>query len=378
MKSFFNDLFQLISFVQITKINKRIVFYSEGKDTWIHMQGTIQELLKIAKIDICYISSNMNDPGLKLKNPNYRSFIIRPGHILNWLFSNIETDVMVMSTPDLNNFQLKTSKYDVHYIYMQHSLVSLHMAYKDGAFDYYQTIFCAGPHHVEEIRLIEKIRGLKAKNLIKHGYSKVDKMIKEHMNYKDASSNSQTHVLIAPSWGTSGIVETIGDKLIQKLLADGFRVTLRPHTQTIKLSRHRVDEILKKYKENPLFNFDSDMSSQISFDESDLMISDWSGAAFEYAFGLNKPVLFIDLPRKINNLEYLKIKAVPLEVKLRSEVGAIMSLGELENISDKINNLLLNYDKERQITMRNKVVFNLMNADKVSAKKLQEIINGNV
>ncbi len=125
-----------------------------------------------------------------------------------------------------------------------------------------------------------------------------------------------------------------------------------------------------------MFNFDSDMSSQISFDESDLMISDWSGAAFEYAFGQNKPVLFIDVPRKINNSEYIKIKTLPLEVKLRSEVGAIISLEELGNISDKINDLLLNYDKERQIIMRNKVLFNIMNADKVSAQKLQEIING--
>ena len=376
MKSFFSDLFQLISFVQITKPNKRIVFYSEGKDTWVHMRGTIEEFLKIAKIDVCYISSDMNDPGLKLKSPNYKSFIIRPGHILNWLFSNIETDVMVMSTPDLNNFQLKISKHDVHYIYMQHSLVSLHMAYQDGAFDYYQTIFCAGPHHIEEMRLIEEIRGLKAKNLVKHGYSKIDKIIKEHTNYKDVSSNSQTHVLVAPSWGINGIVETIGDKLIEKLLGDGFRVTLRPHPQTIKLYRYKVDEILKKYKAHPMFNFDSDMSSQISFDESDLMISDWSGAAFEYAFGQNKPVLFIDVPRKINNSEYIKIKTLPLEVKLRSEVGAIISLEELGNISDKINDLLLNYDKERQIIMRNKVLFNIMNADKVSAQKLQEIING--
>ena len=154
MKNFFNDLFELISFVQIPRSNKRIVFYSEGRDTWIHLEGIIEELLKITNLDVCYISSEKKDPGLNLKKTNFKTFTIRPGHLLNWLFANIETDVMIMTTPDLGNFQLKCSKHHVHYIYLQHSLVSLHMAYRDGAFDHYQTIFCAGPHHINEIKAI--------------------------------------------------------------------------------------------------------------------------------------------------------------------------------------------------------------------------------
>ena len=45
-----------------------------------------------------------------------------------------------------------------------------------------------------------------------------------------------------------------------------------------------------------------------SFDKADLMISDWSGVAFEFAFGLEKPVIFIDLPKKINNSDFNYIK----------------------------------------------------------------------
>ena len=33
------------------------------------------------------------------------------------------------------------------------------------------------------------------------------------------------------------------------------------------------------------------------------MVSDWSGVAMEFAFGLERPVLFIDVPRKTNNPE---------------------------------------------------------------------------
>ena len=41
--------------------------------------------------------------------------------------------------------------------------------------------------------------------------------------------------------------------------------------------------------------------------EADLMITDWSGIAYEYAYTTCKPVLFIDTPMKIMNPEYKKI-----------------------------------------------------------------------
>ena len=37
------------------------------------------------------------------------------------------------------------------------------------------------------------------------------------------------------------------------------------------------------------------------------MVSDWSGVAYEFAFALKKPVLFVDTPRKIKNIDYDKI-----------------------------------------------------------------------
>ena len=108
--------------------------------------------MKISDIPICYISSQKDDPGLSLSHKNYKTFEIDEGFVRNWLFENIDTDIMVMTMPDIESFQVKRSKYSVHYVYIQHSLVSLHAVYRKGAFDYYDTIFCSGPHHVKEIR----------------------------------------------------------------------------------------------------------------------------------------------------------------------------------------------------------------------------------
>ena len=50
------------------------------------------------------------------------------------------------------------------------------------------------------------------------------------------------------------------------------------------------------------------------------MVSDWSGVALEFAFGLEKQVVFIDQPLKLNNPEYSRLKSDPLETLLREKI----------------------------------------------------------
>ena len=377
MRNIFTDFCQLISFIQLSREEKRVIFYSEDKNTWIHLKGVISELIRIYDVDICYISSDKDDPGLNLVDSKYKAFKIRQGHILNWLFANIDADVFVMTTPDLNCFQLKRSKYNVHYIYMQHSLISLHMAYREKAFTYFDTIFCAGPHHVAEMENIIQIQKLKPKNIVMHGYSRYDQIVKETINKKNTKENEKIgkHVLIAPSWGDGCIIETIGSKLVEILLEKKFKVTLRPHPQTLRLNKMLINKIVAENNGNFLFNLDDDISHNKSFQESDLMISDWSGAALDYAFGLNKPILYIDVDRKINNQEYDKIGIVPIEVKIREKIGIVISKDKLNEIPTIINSLLQEEDKRDNETLKQEVIFNTGNSDTVGAQRIYELVN---
>jgi hypothetical protein len=72
------------------------------------------------------------------------------------------------------------------------------------------------------------------------------------------------------------------------------------------------------------FRVETDMREQASLHEAELMIGDWSGAALEYAFGLERPVLFVDMPKKVNNPEYERIGLRTIEESIRTEVGAIL------------------------------------------------------
>ena len=129
-----------------------MVFYSEGRDYWSYLNGLIKCLIDDYNVHICYLSSSFDDPGIIYDKKNFNAYVIGDGHIRNWVFENLVADVMVMTTPDLHQYQLKRSVNKVHYIYVQHSLVSLHTIYRDGAFDYFDTIFCGGPHHNKEVR----------------------------------------------------------------------------------------------------------------------------------------------------------------------------------------------------------------------------------
>jgi len=329
---FFRDISDVITFAQLPKNKKQVTFYSEGKNYWPDLEGLVLEVLNTTNLKVCYISSDIDDPGLSVKHENYQIFKTDEGVVRSWFFENIETDVFVMTMPDINKYQVKRSKNNVHYIYVQHSLVSLHMVYRKGAFDHYDTIFCAGPHHVQEIRAMEKRFNLKAKNLIKHGYPRLDTIVKKRRNKViPKETRNVLHVLIAPSWGENATIESgIGAKIVDSLISAGYKVTLRPHPQTIKFSKNKIDAILKKHKGNNMLVYESSISGNDSLYNSDIMVSDWSGAALDYAFGLGKPVWFVDVPRKINNHSYKELDIAPLEVGIREKIGQIIDIADLD------------------------------------------------
>ncbi len=370
---FLSHIKNTIEFIQLPKRQRRLVFYSEGINYWPHLESLITNILAETEIPVCYISSGEGDPGSLLEHPNYRSFKIDEGFVRDWLFENIETDVMVMTMPDLHQYQVKRSKHKVHYVYVHHSMVSLHMVYREGAFDYFDTFFCVGPHHVKEIRAIESQYNLPEKNLVEHGYSRLDSIIEESAKRprKKKPIDAPKHVLIAPSWGEHGTIETgIGETIVDQLITKGYQVTLRPHPQTFKFAKDKIEPILQKHRNSPLFSYEGNVAGQNSLHDSDLMISDWSGAALDYAFGLNKPVLFVDIPRKINNKKYKDINLQPLEVDIRESLGGILDVSHSFDCGQALSQLEIS---EELIKDKSKYVFNIGRSGIVGCEAIRRI-----
>ena len=84
---------------------------------------------------------------------------------------------------------------------------------------------------------------------------------------------------------------------------------------------------------------DTDMNSDYYLNYADLMISDWSGVALEFAVAYKKPIIYIDTNKKINNQINQEIDMEPIEVKIRDKIGFIMSKDEINNLPNIINEI---------------------------------------
>ena len=362
-------------FKKLDQKDRSIVFYLEMESDFIFFKPVVEKLTQEYDTKICYVTSSKTDPMLSCNDKNILPFYIGDGVARSNFFINLKATIIVMTMPDLETFHIKRSKvYPVHYVYIFHSLNSTQRAYTNTAFDNFDTIFCTGNYQIIEIQERERKFNLNKKKLVKHGYGRLDTLINEarSTDIRKSVSNNKV-VLIAPSWGANGLIETKGQEIVSILLDSGFDVILRPHPMTIKKSNKVIQKIEKEFKDNLNFKLETDIRSTESWFLCDCMISDLSGAAIEYAFAFEKPVLYVVTPEKI--VQENEIGLVPLEEKIRSEIGEIVSLSQLSLIPSKINQFLLSQNKfkEKIQKIREETIFNIGNSGEQGAKHLLEL-----
>ena len=377
---FGNERKELEKFNKLSLDERLIVFYSEDVSSFVHFEQIIHELTEKMGCQICYVTSAKDDPILTSQNKRIKAFYIGLGAIRTKFFMELKAEVLVMTMPNLETYFIKRSKvYPVHYVYVFHSIVSTHTIYRKGAFDHFDSIFCVGPHHVEEISATESVYGLKHKNLVKYGYGLLDNLQtnKSMKNQQRCTEDGKKKILVAPSWGKNGLLETKGLELVKILLDGGYHVTVRPHPMTIRKWSKTIKAIENEFKSNANFEIEKDVSTFESLYSAYGLISDWSGIAMEYAFACELPVLYIDGSPKINNSSYDKISCEALEITIRNLIGKVISPNELESLPKIIESTYENIDnfKTKIQEVRNKTVFNLGESGMNGAQEIVKILH---
>ena len=352
-----------------------MVFYAEHSGYYPYFEGLIRELTDNYQQTVSYVTSDSLDPVLKAQNPYLRAFYINK--LLPSFMRFVDCKVFVMTLTDLNQFYLKRSRNPVHYVYVFHALVSTHMMYRRGAFDYYDSILCAGPYHIQEIRRYEKLAGLKPKKLVEAGYYRLDRIYEtcKNQHFLPVTSGKKT-VLIAPSWGDKNILESCGEELITILLKAGYKVIVRPHPETIRRSPALIAKLESVFVRHPEFTLEKSVASDESLTKADVLICDCSGVALEYAFGTERPVLFIDVPPKVKNPKFRELELEPFELELRQKIGVIVSPGDLRAVPATIGELISkkNAFRDTIITLRNKNVFALGESSRIGAQYIMDLL----
>ena len=361
---------------------RSIVFYSESSVIlYPYVEEIIRELQNRDQ-KVCYLTSSKDDPILKNKNENVRVFYIGDSELekMNF-FLRLKAKMLIMTMPDLGSYHIKRSKeFPVHYIYTFHSMNSTHMEFQKDAFDEFDSIFCVGPYQVQELRATEQLYNLKRKNLVECGYGLLDKLLKLRSSFpekKNLLKNNKKNILIAPSWGKHNLLESTGIELVKTLLDAGYYVTVRPHPMTSKKSPKTIKQIKERFEKNPDFLLDTNTSSFEQLFSSYALITDWSGIGYEYAFVCERPVIYIDVPKKSHNKEYEKIGLVPFEISIRDKIGEVVSVQNVETIPDRIEFLYSNSNNfENKIQkIRNDAIFNIGESGKVMASEIIRIIS---
>ncbi len=356
--------------------NKHIVVYSEKSGFVKYYKEILCELLKMCDVPIHYVTNDFNDAIFEWAQtePRIKPYFIslKKTAVLMML---VETDIFIMTTPELGKYYLKRSflKKDTEYIYVPHDAMSVHMGFKEGALDNFDTVFCSGPHVVEEVRATEQVYGLPAKNLVEFGFPLLDNLVDSFRKTQSQTSDGVRKVLIAPSWNDDNILDSCLDDIVAALLPTDVQLIVRPHPEYVKRYGGRLNGIMERYKDVPSekLRFETDFSGNDSVYTSDLLITDWSGISAEFAFATGRPVLFVNTQMKVLNPNWQKIGLTPVEIQLRDIIGVNLDKDKLPSeLAATVQRL---FDERQRYTEQinacyERFIFNHGTAGRVGAK----------
>tara|TARA_Y100000996_G_scaffold66142_1_gene44694 strand:- start:1177 stop:2313 length:1137 start_codon:yes stop_codon:yes gene_type:complete len=362
---------ELKKFEKLSDSERSIVFYAENKASMNHFRLLINHLTEEMNLKICYVTSVKDDPIFLDTNTNINSFFIGNGTVRTKFFLTLKAKILIMDMPDLETYHIKRSKvFPVHYIYIFHSMFSIHSYLRKGAVDNFDTIFCVGEHHVKEILEIEKIYDLKPKKLVKYGFGRLDTLLDEK-NEIGENNFEKRLIIMTPTYGKENFLKICGIEIIDILLESNFKVLLRPHFRIFQETPDLIDEINKKFQNHKNFRLEEGVISKEDFHSSKCLISDWSGISMEYAFVFERPVIYIDVPQKIMNDEMKRIPLIPLEVSIREKIGHLVDIKKVDQLPEIIHGIDNENSKEIK-KFCSETVFNIGKSAKVGAEYIKK------
>lgn len=364
--------------------NKHVVFYSERSGFYKYYAEIIEYLLKKTNVSIHYITNDPNDIIFEKakEQPKLKPYYIGVKKMIS-LMMKIEAQMVIMTTPDLDNYYIKRSlmQKDIEYIFVPHDPSSIHMGFREHSLDNFDTVFCVGPHVDEEVRASEKLYGTKEKTLVKFGYPLIEQLINA-CEALEPSDSARKQVLIAPSWQEDNLLDSCVEDLIDSLYSDEYKIIVRPHPEYIKRYSPKMDLLVEKYKDKigEGLQFELDFSSNTSVYASDLLVTDWSGIGTEFGFATLKPVVYINTKIKMENPNYENIGIVPQEIQLRNILGVALEKHEIKDkFADTVKGLIGNEQfKETVKAKREAYFYSLGTKGTVGAKYIVDrLVNKN-
>ena len=213
--------------------------------------------------------------------------------------------------------------------------------------------------------------------LINTGYLKLDHVYKK-LNNDQISEDS---VLLAPTLSSmlkDYNLDEFLDRIIKEILENtDFKIIYRPHPVD-KIDKEKsliINNIFEKYQHNKKFSLDSNISYIDSYKKSKILITDFSGTAYTYAFSKLKPIIFFS--KNENELMKSNLKEL-FFFKDRLNVGRIVQ--NIDNLNEEIYSISSQiefYENKIKLLRSERIKFfeNSIEQNLINLKKILKIKN---
>lgn len=270
-----------------------LVIFSEGKQYWNFFNPVCKEL-EARGVETVYMTASEEDPALKNEYKHIKTEFIGTGNKAFAKLNFLNADIVLATTPGLDVYQWKRSREVKSYIHMFHAAGDVTL-YRMFGIDYYDSLLISGDYQEKQIRDLEGLRNLPAKEIVKVGIPYMDEMLLRFKNNLSvAKKDGEVTVLLAPSWGPSAILSKYGKKIIDVLLETGYHVIVRPHPQSFTSEKELMESLMKEYPNSKQLEWNRDADNFEVLKRSDILISDFSGVIFDFALVYDKPVIYAD------------------------------------------------------------------------------------
>lgn len=344
------------------KDKKEYVIFCDHKQYLPIFKPILDEFEQREK-EIFYYTMSKDDPIFSMEYTYVKPEYIGDGNVAFTKMNMLNAKLCLTTTPHLDVYQWKRSKNCDKYIHIFHGAHATIGVYRLFGIDFFDELYLANNLQIESNKKLEQMRMIPEKKCYLVGIPYLDEMNKRK---KRETKNKEYTVLISPSWGESSLLNIFKGRIIDVFLNAGYKVIVRPHPQMAFSYKHLLNELMTEYKESELLKWNFDVDNFDVLDESDIMISDFSGVMFDYSLIFNKPILyyntnkddsiydsyFLDDKNKMNN-EILPMLGLAIDEKVLSNIRFV--------VDDLIQNDIY---KEKREKLKNLLWGNINNSAK--------------
>ena len=313
------------------------VIFSDDKRYWTIFDPICRELDKRG-VDVVYMTASGDDPALNNPYSHIHAEFIGAGNKAFAKLNFLNAVIVLSTTPGLDVYQWKRSKNVDYYIHIFHTAGEV-TRYRMFGIDYYDALMIAGDHQERDIRELEQLRELPAKEIVKVGIPFMDEMAARLAAVGPAPEHPRT-VLLAPTWGPSAIFKVHGGKIIDKLLQTGYHVIIRPHPQSFASEKEMLDELMREYPESDQLEWNRDTDNFEVLRRSDILISDFSGVVFDFSLIYDKPVIYTDPNFNLAPYDAWFLSHPLWTLSALPRIGKELKMDNLDNIKELIDSCL--------------------------------------